>query len=145
MGSRDQQKRRKALRILLVEDHSDTQEMMVRLLEGYGHRVQTANCVNRALKVAATGEFDLVISDLGLPDGSGLDLMHQLRTRHGIRGIALSGYGMDDDVQRSREAGFAHHLTKPISPDDLEAVIGQVIQPQSAQTAQFDHNRPSGR
>ena len=117
----------------------------MRLLEGYGHRVQTANCVNRALKVAATGEFDLVISDLGLPDGSGLDLMHQLRTRHGIRGIALSGYGMDDDVQRSREAGFAHHLTKPISPDDLEAVIGQVIQPQSAQTAQFDHNRPSGR
>ena len=52
---------------------------------------------------------------------------------------------MEDDVQRSREAGFAHHLTKPITPDELEAVIGQVIAHQRAQTAQFDHNRPSGR
>jgi CheY-like chemotaxis protein/anti-sigma regulatory factor (Ser/Thr protein kinase) len=115
------------LRILLVEDHSDTQQMMARLLESAGHRVQTADCVNRALNVAASAQFDLVISDLGLPDGSGLDLMHQLRTRHGICGIALSGYGMEHDVQRSRAAGFAHHLTKPITPDRLEAAICQVL------------------
>jgi len=134
------------LRILLVEDHDDTQQMMVRILEGCGHQVKTADCVNRALDVAATGQFDLVISDLGLPDGSGLDLMHQLRTRHGICGIALSGYGMEIDIQRSRAAGFAHHLIKPITPDGLEAAIWQVVRPpRQAQTAQFDHNRPSGR
>jgi PAS domain S-box-containing protein len=134
------------LRILLVEDHGDTQQMMVRLLEGSGHQVRTADCVNSALDVAATCQFDLVISDLGLPDGSGLDLMHQLRKRHGICGIALSGYGMEIDIQRSREAGFAHHLTKPVTPDGLEAAIWQVVGPtQQRQTAQFDHNRPSGR
>ena len=99
----------------------------MRLLEGCGHHVQAADCVNRALRLAATASFDLLISDLGLPDGSGLELMQQLRSRHGICGIALSGYGMEIDIQRSREAGFAHHLTKPITPDGLEAAISHVL------------------
>ena len=63
------------------------------------------------------------------PDGSGLELMQQLRTRHGLCGIALSGYGMEDDLQRSREAGFSHHLIKPVTPEGLEAAIRKVAQP----------------
>jgi len=72
--------------------------------------------------------------------------MRELRNSKGLRGIALSGYGMEIDIQRSRAAGFAHHLIKPITPDGLEAAIWQVVRPpRQAQTAQFDHNRPSGR
>ncbi|MFP5284955.1 MAG: response regulator, partial [Thermoanaerobaculia bacterium] len=61
--------------------------------------------------------------DLGLPDGSGLDLMRELGARHGLRGIALSGYGMEEDVQRSREAGFETHLTKPVNLETLREAI----------------------
>ena len=96
-------------------------------LEQLGHRVQSADCVSRAIDLAAANEFDLAISDLGLPDGSGLQLMQHLRARHGMSGIALSGYGMEIDIQRSREAGFSHHLIKPITPDGLQAAILQVL------------------
>ena len=68
---------------------------------------------------------DLVISDLGLPDGTGLDLMRELGGRYGLRGIALSGYGMDEDIQRSRDAGFAPHLTKPVTLQMLQEAILQ--------------------
>jgi len=112
------------LNILLVEDHSDTAEAMSDLLSLMGHRVTTANSVGEALStVRAADGFDLVISDLGLPDGSGLDLMRELSGRHGLRGIALSGYGMEEDVRQSLEAGFRKHLTKPVSLPLLEAAL----------------------
>jgi CheY-like chemotaxis protein len=69
--------------------------------------------------------FDLVVSDLGLPDGSGLDVMRRL-ARQGVPGIALSGYGMEEDLRRSREAGFACHLTKPVSLERLERALREV-------------------
>lgn len=104
-----------SLRLLLVEDHEPTLAVLQRLLVRAGHEVTAVSSVTDALAVAEAGGFDAVISDLGLPDGSGLELMARLRERHpGLPGIALSGYGMEDDLQRSREAGFAMHLVKPV-------------------------------
>ncbi len=114
------------LRILLVEDHSDTADALADLLRIQGHDVQVAGSIEQALDVAAAAGFDLVVSDLGLPDGSGQDLMRSLSRRYNLRGIALSGYGMEDDVRRSREAGFEQHLTKPVNLQALEAAIQQV-------------------
>jgi signal transduction histidine kinase/CheY-like chemotaxis protein len=117
------------LRILLVEDHADTAEALGELLRLGGHEVavaRTASHAREAAERAGTGGFDLIISDLGLPDGSGQDLMRELSGRFGLHGIALSGYGMEADVRRSREAGFECHLTKPVNLETLEAAIRQV-------------------
>jgi signal transduction histidine kinase len=113
------------LRLLLVEDHADTAEAMANLLRALGHEVTVAGSVGSALSAAEAqgGRFDLVVSDLGLPDGSGLDLMRELAGRYGLKGIALSGYGMEEDVQRSREAGFSKHMTKPVDLQALKAAI----------------------
>ncbi|HSU84076.1 MAG TPA: PAS domain S-box protein [Thermoanaerobaculia bacterium] len=119
----------RALRILLVEDHEDTARAMADLLGLMGHEVTLAGSVATALAAAEEvrgGGIDLVVSDLGLPDGSGQDLMRELIRLYGWKGIALSGYGMEEDVRRSREAGFARHLTKPVDLDTLRAAIRQV-------------------
>jgi two-component system, chemotaxis family, CheB/CheR fusion protein len=113
------------LRILLVEDHPDTAEAMADLLRLMGHQVTVAGTVASALETAGSTGFDLVVSDIGLPDGSGQDLMRQLVSRHGLRGIALSGYGMEEDVLKSREAGFSAHLIKPVTPQILRDAIRQ--------------------
>jgi len=117
------------LRILLVEDHADTAEAMADLLRLSEHQVTIAGSVGEALAAADGngGGFDVVLSDLGLPDGSGQELMRELARRHGLKGIALSGYGMEEDIQHSREAGFAYHLTKPVDRQALEATIRQVL------------------
>jgi signal transduction histidine kinase/ActR/RegA family two-component response regulator len=115
--------RARAARILLVEDHEDTCRIMSKLLRAARHEVATAGSVGDALRVAQGQQFDLVIADLGLPDGSGLDLMTQLKHVYGLPGIALTGYGMHDDIARTRQAGFAHHLTKPVDLVKLEDAI----------------------
>jgi signal transduction histidine kinase/ActR/RegA family two-component response regulator len=115
------------LHILLVEDHADTAEAMAALLSALGHRVTVAGTIAAALAAAReAGGIDLVVSDLGLPDGNGHDLMRELAGRHGLRGIALSGYGMEEDIRRSHEAGFARHLTKPVDAESFKAAIRQV-------------------
>lgn len=114
------------LRILLVDDHEDTLRAMSRLLSRLRHRVTTAASVGAALSAASAGEFDLLISDVGLPDGTGLDLMRELLRRRPIRGIALTGYGTASDVEQTLAAGFEAHLTKPIDLERLEALIRQV-------------------
>jgi signal transduction histidine kinase/CheY-like chemotaxis protein len=116
----------RSLHILLVEDHADTAAALAELLGSIGHRVSLAGSVGEGLAVAQGGRLDLVVSDLGLPDGSGLDLMRELSRRHGLKGIALSGYGMEEDVESSHAAGFSLHLTKPIKFQDLVAAIGRV-------------------
>lgn len=113
--------------ILLVEDHRDTATAMTRLLRHSGYEVRTADSVASALRAADAGAFDLMICDIGLPDGSGLDLMRQLLARRPVKGIALSGFGTEDDVRRSREAGFLNHLTKPVDVARLEALIRQSL------------------
>jgi signal transduction histidine kinase/ActR/RegA family two-component response regulator len=116
----------KPVSILLVDDHQDTLRAMSRLLRQLEHRVVTATCVQGALRAADKENFDLLISDLGLPDGTGLDLMRQLLGRQPIRGIALTGYGSDSDLRKTREAGFSAHLTKPIDFRALESAIRSV-------------------
>ncbi len=115
------------LRILLVEDHGDTARIMRRLLSARGHEVQVAGDVATALQLAAEQRFDLLLSDLGLPDGSGLDLMRTLRARGlTLPAIALSGYGQETDQQASREAGFTLHLVKPVNMLALAKAIARV-------------------
>lgn len=117
-----------ALRILLVEDHAITREVLRRALTRVGHQVETASDVRSALALIASSEFDVLVSDLGLPDASGLDLMSQLRSsRPDLVGLALSGYGTEEDIRRSKEAGFAEHLTKPVELNVLRATIEQVV------------------
>ncbi len=110
-------------RVLLVEDHIDTMRVMARLLKNLGHDVITAGTMSEAIKRIDTEPFDLLISDIGLPDGSGLDVMRELKRRGHVPGIAISGYGHDEDLRRSQEAGFAEHLVKPVNADDLAASI----------------------
>ncbi|HEX3130852.1 MAG TPA: ATP-binding protein [Thermoanaerobaculia bacterium] len=112
--------------ILLVEDHLDTAEAMAEILRGHGHRVALASSLGSALEAAAGGGIDLVISDLGLPDGSGFTLMRELKDRYGLTGIAVSGYGTEEDRRQSAAAGFSGHLTKPITIDRLLAEIRRV-------------------
>jgi PAS domain S-box-containing protein len=114
------------LHILLVEDHADTGEAMVDLFAALDVRVTVAATVAAALAAAERGGIDLVISDLGLPDGDGRDLMRRLAERYGLRGIALSGYGREDDVGKSRAAGFSCHLTKPVTIETLRSAIEQL-------------------
>lgn len=120
------------LRVLLVEDHPDTRNVLAKLLGALNYVVKTASSVGAALQLAATDRFDVVVSDLGLPDGTGHDLMKQLRDRYGIKGIAISGYGMEKDQQRSWEAGFLDHVVKPVNVSQLVAVIQRVVSSQTS-------------
>ncbi len=119
----------RSLRLLLVEDHPPTLEVMAALLEIAGHEVNTAIDLRSARALAASREFDLVVSDLGLPDGTGFDLMSGLRDQYGLRGIAVSGYGMEEDLRRSREAGFLEHLVKPVDVEKLKAALARASVP----------------
>jgi CheY-like chemotaxis protein len=110
-----------------VEDHLDAAEALADYLDATGRRVTVAHCVQEALQVAEkSAGFDLVLSDIGLPDGTGYDLMRELSRRYGLRGIALTGYGMDEDIEKSHAAGFSKHLTKPVNIETLEAALRQV-------------------
>ena len=119
------------LRVLLVEDHPDTREVLAGLLHTANYAVKTASSVESALQLAAAERFDVVVSDLGLPDGTGYELMKQLRDCYGIKGIALSGYGMDQDQRRSREVGFLDHVVKPVNVSQLVAVIQRIVSSQT--------------
>ncbi|HEV8378794.1 MAG TPA: ATP-binding protein, partial [Tepidisphaeraceae bacterium] len=128
------------LRILLVEDHQSTLVMLGKLLSAMQHQVTLATSIAAAEKALESNSFDLLISDLGLPDGLGYELMQRARSRYGIKGIALSGYGMDSDIERSKQAGFLEHLTKPIDMDTLEAAIARAAA-QGAQTTTASDSR----
>ncbi len=113
--------------ILFVEDHGDTARVLSRLLERAGYNVGQAASVSTAEALAASCRFDLVISDLGLPDGSGLDLMSRLREKYNLNGIALSGFGMDEDRAATKAAGFAEHFTKPVDVERLRNAIERLM------------------
>jgi CheY-like chemotaxis protein len=116
------------LRLLLVEDHDSTREVLARILRRAGHRVHDAATGAEALeRLRTAGPFDALISDLGLPDRSGFDLLREIRVTHPtLPAIALSGYGMDEDVKRAKDAGFTAHLVKPIPFDQLRALLDQI-------------------
>lgn len=110
-------------KILLVEDHKPTSITLVHLLNRRNYAVVAAGCLAEAREIASRENFDLLISDIGLPDGNGYDLMTELHGRHGLVGIALTGYGMDEDVNRSQAAGFITHLTKPVTVQALDGAL----------------------
>lgn len=127
LGLKEEKEPGVPLSILLVEDHPATLQVLSRLLVRHGFRVTPVSTIADALNEASSKVFDLVVSDLGLPDGSGNDLMKTLRDTHGLRGIALSGYGMEEDVDRSRKAGFHAHLIKPVDLNQLRRAIATVM------------------
>ncbi|MFX1694527.1 response regulator [Paraburkholderia sp. A1RO-1] len=116
-----------ALDILLIEDHDDTAEVMSQLIRTLGHDVSVAASVASALALTAAQHFDLVVSDIGLPDGSGIDFIRAFRKESAAPAIALTGFGTDDDVRRSLDAGFTAHLTKPVNFEQLERLIEATV------------------
>ncbi|MES2596775.1 MAG: response regulator [Verrucomicrobiota bacterium] len=117
------------VRLLVVEDHQDTLNTLIRLLKRRGYFIRTASSIAEALEVAREYDFQVLISDIGLPDGRGTELVEQLTAMRGQRpaAIAMSGFGMDDDVERSRQAGFSEHLTKPIEFAALHQAISRLV------------------
>jgi hypothetical protein len=113
----------KPLRILLVEDHHDTRRTLSRLLTHFGHDVVTADNVGGAISIMASNDIDAVLCDIGLPDGSGYEVAAQAQANGGIKAIALTGFGTEQDVQRSKEAGFDFHLVKPINFQELQTIL----------------------
>src|SRR6266496_626462 len=117
----------RALRILLVDDHQDTCAALEKLLVRRGHLVAATHNVRSAMEAAVRNRFDLLISDIALPDGSGMELMMQLHAISRIPGIVISGFGNNGDIEKSLRAGFSEHLIKPVKLEKLEAAMGRAI------------------
>lgn len=114
------------LRILIVEDHGDTRDVLANLLRHIGHEVSVAASVATAVAAIHAEEFDVILSDIGLPDGSGYALIAQAKQKQpSVRAIALTGFGTEQDARFSREAGFDFHLTKPLDFHELRTVLAQ--------------------
>ena len=113
----------RSLRLLLVDDHVDTRGVLSRLLTKCGHKIATADSVQSALKLLESDRFDVLISDIGLPDGDGYDLVREAKRRQPLKAIALSGFGTEADVRRSLEAGFDYHVTKPVDLGALRSLL----------------------
>lgn len=116
------------LKFFVVENHQDTLDAIKMFLEAQGHSVASALDMKSALKLAPKAEFDVLISDIGLPDGDGWELMRQLREKMpGIKAVAMSGYGMRADLDKSEAAGFGAHLIKPFGPVELNTALKKVM------------------
>jgi CheY-like chemotaxis protein len=116
-------------RILVVEDNTDSREMLRQLLEIEGHEVYDAADGHAAIALACQVRPEIALIDLGLPDLNGYELASRLRGEPHLRGmalIALTGYGAPEDRQRSRDAGFWSHLVKPVDPETLRDVFAEV-------------------
>lgn len=117
-------------RVLFVENHGPTRTALTTLLRRQGYEVMVAECVTEAVRLARDHTFDVLVSDLGLPDGDGCMLLRELRKRQpGLAGIVVSGHGLDSDIERTRSAGFAEHLTKPVSVDALKRAFSRLLGP----------------
>ena len=124
--SRTPRRPSKPLRILVVEDHRDTRRTLSRLLAHFGHEVLAADNVHRALEIIGSGEIDVLLCDIGLPDGSGYEVITQAKGKGPIHAVALTGFGTEEDIRRSKEAGFDLHLVKPIDLHELQTVLEKV-------------------
>jgi signal transduction histidine kinase/DNA-binding response OmpR family regulator len=114
------------LRILLLEDHVDTNEALTLFLQLRGYSVLSALTVRSAIEIAGGNEIDVLISDIGLPDGDAGETMREVAQRYSAVGIALSGYGMEEDMRISRDFGFSHHLVKPVEVGRLDALLADI-------------------
>ncbi len=115
--------RREDLRLLLVEDHDDTREVLARLLNRQGYDVEAARTVQEARSLANGMTFDLLVTDMQLPDGTGSELLRELSAKYGLRGIAMSGFGSEADFAQTKEAGFLEYLIKPVDAKCLDEAI----------------------
>ena len=115
-----------SLRILVVEDHSDTLEALSRLLNHFGHEISTADDARSALDMINSKEFDVVLCDIALPDGNGYDVVAEAKRRRPLKAVALSGFAGHDDIERGRKAGFDFYLAKPVDFHELRSVLGQI-------------------
>ncbi|RBP41408.1 signal transduction histidine kinase [Roseimicrobium gellanilyticum] len=116
-----------SIHLLLVEDHIDTARVLGRIMSREGYQVHLAGSIREAVGLYEKQSMDCVISDIGLPDGSGTELLEKLKAIRPTQGIALSGYGTERDVERSRKAGFSQHLTKPVHWPKLEKALKEVL------------------
>ncbi|MGH2551712.1 MAG: response regulator [Thermomicrobiales bacterium] len=116
-----------SLAILLVEDHADTASVIRSFLSTRGHVVEIANSVEAAVKCVVEQKFDLIISDIGLPDGNGVSLINGIRQFCKTPAIAITGYGADADIERCIKAGFDRHLAKPLNPEKLLEAIDMLM------------------
>ncbi len=116
----------KSLRILVVEDHGDTLQALSRLLSHFGHEISVADGAQNARTILDSKEFDVVLCDIALPDGSGYDLIAEAKRKRPVKAVALSGFAGTDDIERGREAGFDFHLAKPVDFHELRTVLGQI-------------------
>jgi signal transduction histidine kinase len=124
---KQKEKKMPARRLLVVDDHADTCTGMKMVLERRGYHITVAHSADQAIEKARKEKFDLLISDIGLPDRSGYDLMRELHESNGLPGIALTGFGMENDVSKARAAGFSDHLTKPINFERLDEAIRNLL------------------
>jgi len=112
------------MRILLVEDHVDTREVLTRLLTHWGFEVAPAENLQHGLDQLEGQPIDVILSDIGLPDGTGYALINEARRRgKNVLGIALSGFGFPTEAEVSRQSGFDHHLTKPFDCQQLRSLL----------------------
>ena len=124
-----------ALRVFIVENHDDTRELLRMLLEALGHTVDTAATMHEALRRLPASASDVLISDIGLADGDGWELLRRLRLTEPIYAIAISGFGMSADITKSREAGYRHHLVKPYGIEQLPVVLREAARERAARRA----------
>ena len=112
------------MRILLVEDHQDTRHILTRLLTHWGFDVSAAENLQAGLNQFMTQPIDAIVSDIGLPDGTGYALISEVR-RQGkdVLAIALSGFGFPTEVKVSKQTGFDHHLSKPFDCQELRSLL----------------------
>jgi DNA-binding response OmpR family regulator len=113
--------------ILLVDDHEDTVRVLQKLLRMSGFEVRVARTAGEALEVAAECPCDLVVSDVGLPDRSGLELVGELKRRCGLKAVALSGFTDAADAKAAVAAGFDAHLKKPVHFDELLGTVRRLL------------------
>lgn len=116
---------RTPLRLIVVEDHANTAEALKKFLQAVGYEVFVATDMSSALSLASGVDFDVLLSDLALPDGDGWELLKRLSVEQNIRAIAISAHNSPDDLRRSEEAGFIEHLPKPLCPERLCAAINR--------------------
>ena len=125
--------------ILLVEDHADSAKVLARVLRASGYQVEAAHSAAAARNAAAIGTFDLLICDISLTDGDGCDLCMELQADYGMRAIAVTGHGYPEDIARSKSAGFAFHLLKPI---DLTVLLSTIEEALRGPLPDSGHLRP---
>lgn len=126
------------LRIFIVENHPDTLESFTFYLESEGHAVLSATSLQDALKRIPGSHCDVLFSDIGLPDGTGWDLLSRLGRDHPPYAVAMSGFGMNADRKKSLAAGYRQHLLKPITPDMIDEVLADVSRELSLSGAKDD-------